>query len=118
MYGVPADLNLAFLHGTELVQVCLGQHQVQFHFHPAGTISVEGGWELLDAFGTRIDSSQGGPERPPHQLHRLLGRRVVVSEVAAPRWFALQFDGGEVLRIFDDSEHFESFSIQPGNTIV
>ena len=40
MYGVPADLDLAFLHGAELIQVCLGQYQLQFHFHPAGSISV------------------------------------------------------------------------------
>ena len=55
MYGVPVDLDLSFLHGAELIQVCLGQHQLQFHFHPVGSISVEGGWELRDAAGVRID---------------------------------------------------------------
>ena len=118
MYGVPADLDLAFLRGAELIQVCLGLFQVQFHFQPAGSISVEGGWELLDADGTRIDGSHDLPERPPYQLHRLLSQRVAGSEVAAPKWFALRFDGGEVLRIFDDSEQYESFSIQPGNIFV
>ena len=118
MYGVPADLDLLFLHGAELIQVCLGQYQLQFHFHPAGSISVEGGWELLDPAGLRIDGSHDGPERPPYQLHRLLGRRVTASEIAAPRWFAIQFDGDEVLRIFDDSEQYESFAIQPGNIFV
>jgi hypothetical protein len=43
---------------------------------------------------------------------------VVDTEVSAPRWFALRFNGGEVLRVFDDSEQFESFSIQPGSIIV
>lgn len=118
MYGVPAGLDLAFLHGAELIQVCLGQYQVQFHFHPAGSISVEGGWVLLDAAGERIDGSQEGSERPPYQLHRLLGRRVAASDVAAPSWFALQFEGGEVLRIFDDSQQYESFTIQPGNIFI
>jgi hypothetical protein len=51
MYGVPTDLDLSFLHGALLIQVCLGQHQVQFHFHPTGSIAVEGGWELRDAAG-------------------------------------------------------------------
>jgi hypothetical protein len=118
MHGVPTNLDLAFLHGATLIQVCLGQYQVQFRFHPAGSISVEGGWELLESAGTRIDGSHDGPERPPYQLHRLLGRQVAASEVAAPKWFALRFDGGEVLRIFDDSEQYESFSIQPGNIFV
>lgn len=118
MYGVPADLDLAFLHGAELIQVCLGQYQVQFHFEPAGSISVEGGWELRDAAGAVIDGRHDGPDRPPYQVHRLLGQRVAGSEVSAPDWFALRFAGGNVLRVFDDSEQHESFSIQPGNIVV
>jgi hypothetical protein len=43
MYGVPANLDLTFLHGAKLTQVCLGQYEVQFHFHPIGSILVEGG---------------------------------------------------------------------------
>ena len=118
MNGVPADLNIAFLHGSELIQVCLGQNQLQFHFHPAGSISVEGGWELRDAAGARIDGCHDGPDRPPYQLHRLLGRRVVASEVSAPAWFALRFEGGGVLRVFDDSPQYESFQIEPGGIIA
>jgi hypothetical protein len=118
MYGVPADLDLSFLHGALLIQVCLGQHQVQFHFHPIGSVSVEGGWELRDAAGVWIDGTVDGAERPPCRSDRLLGQRVVGTEVSAPRWFALRFNGGEVLRVFDDSEQFESFSIQPGNIFV
>jgi hypothetical protein len=118
MYGVPADLDLAFLHGGELIQVCLGLHEVQFHFHPTGSISVQGGWELLAPDGVCMDRSDDGPDRLPYELHRLLGHRVVGGEVFAPEWFALRFDGGEVLRVFDDSAQYESFSIQPGNIYV
>ncbi len=118
MYGVPADLDLSFLHGTVLIQVCLGQHQVQFHFHPTGSIFVEGGWELRDAAGEWMDGTTEGVERPRCRSDRLLGGRVAGSEVSAPRWFALRFDGGEVLRVFDDSEQYESFQIEPGGIIV
>jgi hypothetical protein len=118
VYGVPSDLDLSFLHGTELIQVCVGLNQLQFHFHPTGSISVEGGWELRDANGVRIDGRDDGPDRPPLQVHRLLGGRVAGSEVFAPKWFALRFEGGEILRVFDDSAQYESFSIQPGNIFV
>lgn len=111
MYGVPADLDLTYLHDAELIQVCIGQYQVQFHFHPKGSISVEGKWELVDAGGHRIDGQQDGPDRPPYQLHRLLGRRVVGSEVHATEWCALQFDDRCVLRLFDDQPQYESFQI-------
>jgi hypothetical protein len=118
MHGVPTDLDLTFLRGAELIQVCLGRHQVQFHFHPAGSISVEGKWELLDAAGARIDQSDDGPDRPPYQLHRLLGLTVVDIDVSAPDWLALRFEGGCVLRIFGDSEQYESFQINPSGIVA
>jgi hypothetical protein len=117
LYGLPANLDLSFLVGAELIQVCLGLHQVQFHFHPVGSISVEGGWELLEE-GNCIDRRHHGPERPPYQLHRLLGRKVVRSEISPPHEFALVFDSGEMLRVFDDSRAHESFSIQPIDVFV
>jgi hypothetical protein len=118
VYGVPANLDLAFLHDAELIQICLGQYQLQFHFHPTGYISVEGGWELRDVTAAVIDHGYDVPDRPPYQLHRLLHKRVLQTKVFAPEWFELQFDGGYVLRVFDDSQQYESFQIEPGGIIV
>lgn len=119
MYGVPTDLDLSFLQGAEVIQVCLGLHEVQFHFHPAGSVHVQGGWELVGAEGGRIDHGHDRPEqRPPYQIHRLLGRRVAGTEVSPPAWISLRFDDGAVLRIFDDSREHESFQIQPGDIVV
>ena len=118
MYGVPPDLNLGFLHSAELQFVGLGLFQLQFRFHPEGYISIEGRWELRDAAGALVDGRHDSRNRPPYQLHRLLGRRVVGSKVSAPEWFSLQFEGGEVLRIFDDNPYYESFQIEPGGIIV
>jgi hypothetical protein len=118
MYGVPLDLDLSFLHGAELIQICLGLYQLQFHFHPTGLISVEGEWELVNSDGLRIDGWHDGPDRPPYQLRALLGQRVADSVLSAPEWFALRFEGGDTLRVFDDSTQYESFQIHPGNIIV
>jgi len=57
MPGMSADLDLSFLLGAELIQVCLGVWQVQFHFHPPASVAVEGDWELSD------DGGRGGPRR-------------------------------------------------------
>ena len=118
MYGVPANLDLTFLHGASLIQICLGQFQVQFHFHPVGRIYVEGGWELLGAAGETLDRSYDETDRPPYELHRLLGEEVTSTEILAPDWFSITFDSGLVLRVFDDSEAYESFQIQPGDLVV
>jgi hypothetical protein len=118
VYGVPAALDLAFLRGAELIQVCLGAYQLQFHFHPVGDISIQSGWELLDAGGTRIDGAPIRTDGAPYRLHELLSRTVVAFEVRAPEWFSITFDCGSTLRVFDDDSNFECFSLQPGNVFV
>jgi hypothetical protein len=65
MYGVPPDLNLGFLHGSELQFIGLGLFQLQLHFHPEAFISIEGRWELRDAAGEWIDGRHESPDRPP-----------------------------------------------------
>jgi hypothetical protein len=127
MYGVPRDLDLSRFLGAELIQVCLGVHQVQFRFQAAGTtggkegfrgISAEGRWEFRDAAGRIVDSAGPNEEREAYRVHRLLGHIVEGAELDAPRSFALRFAGGDELRIFDDSDRYESFSIQPGDIFI
>jgi hypothetical protein len=118
MLGIPADLDLSFLCGAEVIQVCLGIWQVQIHFAPSASIAVEGDWELADEEGRIIDRSSDTMREQPFHLHLLLQRVVVGAEVCAPLSFALRFTGGLVLRVFVRSDGYESFSIQPGNIFV
>jgi hypothetical protein len=65
MYGVPADLDLSRFQGAELIQICLGEFQIQFHFHRNGTISAEGKRELRNA---SADVKNDGLEaKAPHR---------------------------------------------------
>jgi hypothetical protein len=119
MYGVPSNLNLKRFHGATLTQVAIGEFQIQFHFTaPELSISVEGDWRLTNPAGEVIDRSLPNGERDSFRLHRLLGRTVLDSEVNAPKFFALRFDNGWSLTVFDSSEQYESFSIQPGDIFV
>jgi len=118
VYGVPEDLDLQFLHGAEVIQVCIGLYQVQFIFHPEANVSVEGEWILYAADGSQLDRSRPSPRQEAFQLHRLLGQRVAETRVSSPSWIDLQFESGDLLRIFDSSQEYESFSIQPGNIFI
>src|SRR5438874_2055711 len=118
MPEIPADLDLSFLRGAELIQVCLGMWQVQFHFVPTASIVVEGEWELADEAGRVIDRSSDTVREQPFHLHLLLQRIILGVEVSAPLSLALRFTGGLVLRVFVRSDGSESFSIQPGNIFV
>ena len=59
MRGVPANLPLQPFVGQTLIQVSLGEFQLQFHFSEAGCISVEGNWQLVDSSGGVVASRHG-----------------------------------------------------------
>jgi hypothetical protein len=57
-------------------------------------------------------------ERSTYKVHRLLGKRVTGHDLNAPESFKLHFENGLALTVFDDSDRYESFSIQPGDIFV
>jgi hypothetical protein len=113
MHGVPPDLNLSSFKDATLIQLGIGEYQIQFHFNPESSISVEGRWELRDSADTLIDSGARDSitKREALHLHTILGKRVVSYSVSAPDSFSLRFGSGHLLTIFDDSKQYESFSI-------
>jgi hypothetical protein len=117
LHGVPANLDLAPFTGASLHRIDIGKWIIHFQFdmHPVGVIGVEGEWELLDSQGTVIDHQQEPTEREAYRLHHLLLCDVVSAHVQAPEWFSLTFDNDMVLKVYDASRQYESFSIQPGN---
>jgi len=106
MYGIPANLDLSSFKGTTLIQLAVGEFQIQFHFHPEGRISVEGKWELRDLADVLLDD--GGRAsisgRESLHLHVLLGKRVESYSVNPPDSFSIRFASGHVLTVFDDSK--------------
>jgi hypothetical protein len=118
MYGVPADLPLHRFLGQECNQIGIGRFQLQFHFSTAGSIYVESRWALSDSSGKVIDQSQDHAERHRYCVHKIIDSPVSRFAIDAPRSFTLYFGNGYSLTVFDDSEQFESFSIEPGNIYV
>lgn len=63
MYGVPPDLDLSHFKSGVLIQLCIGEFEPQFHFHPSASISGEGKWELRDETGLLVDGFERGAKR-------------------------------------------------------
>ena len=112
MHGVPKDLPLAVLVGDSLVQICIGQNELIFRFRDAGSITVQGEWELTDIAGQVIDRSMEQAARDVYRIHAILGSPVTSFLVESPAWFSLTFASGATLRVFDDSAAYESFSVE------
>jgi hypothetical protein len=118
MHGVPINLPISCFVSCTLDQVCIGEHQLQFHFSGerglgGGRISVEGGWELRDSGNTVVDSAREHAERADYRIHLIISRTVCSFTIDAPHSFQLVFDSGHRLTIWDDNEHYESFSVYP-----
>lgn len=111
MYGVPTDLPIQPFVGQDLNQICLTRFQIQLHFSGAGSIGVEGGWEIRDGTGNLLDSAEPHESRESYRIHRLIDVPVAGFSIDPPRSFTLSFANGLALTVFDDSEQYESFSV-------
>jgi hypothetical protein len=126
VYGVPSDLDLTPFLGARLINVCLGLANTLFVFEMSALdyakVNVEGRWEAVDPDGRVL----GGRSRPEgnHRLEAtlaltdLLGRLVEASALDPPRSFELRLSGGVGLRFYDDSDEFESMTIEPGAYVI
>jgi hypothetical protein len=123
VYGLSADLDLSFLVGREVIQVCLGSSQVQLHFSALDVmrgdyveIFVES--ELTHISSSGVESSYVILTASAPMLTALLGATVNGASREAPGTLCLQFETGDRLKIHDNSEHYESYQIKQGNKLI
>jgi Family of unknown function (DUF6188) len=110
MYGIPHDIDLSFLVGAELIQVCVGSNQIQMQFVPDRlSILVVSDLTLLAPPEPAKVVTQF--PRDAGALLPLLGRKVAGWKRSSDRTLDLTFDDGVCLTLSDDSDHYESFEI-------
>jgi hypothetical protein len=61
--------------------------------------------------GDIVDRAEEHETRESYRIHRLIDIAVARFSIDPPASFALFFDNGLALTVFDDSEQYESFSI-------
>lgn len=118
MHGVTEGIDLSKFAGTTLERVSIGLHQIAFDFDPGCSIASEGRWLLLGPDGSVVDESEEPGERDAYRVHVCLGQRVIAAAPEPPDAISIAFETGYVLRFVDDSEHYESFHVQPGDVHV
>ena len=111
MNRIPKGLDLTPLRGLEVIQVAIGQYEVILQFHPTGAITLEGAWVLKDKEGTLVDQSMEHSARDAWRIHKIIGRKISECVVKDDRHLDVHFED-LVLEIEDDSDHYETFSIE------
>jgi Family of unknown function (DUF6188) len=117
VYGLPDDFALPSFRGARLVQIAIGQHQVQLNFDgDSRSVCIESKYTLEDPTRGREEFTDmpGGAA----QLAALLGTHL--DDVSGTRdgTLKLSFATGITVVIFDDSSHYESYQIRDGDRLI
>ena len=110
MYGLPESVDLGFLSGSTLVQICVGENDLILNFYKDVSITVESCVGCED--GSGAVQRFGDFRQAAGMLFAFLGQDVRVAVRASQTTLVLEFESGKRIEIYDDSEQFESFVIR------
>lgn len=117
MYGIPADIDWSFMIGAEAIQICIGKYDVIINYFKDISISMGDCFEYISD-GVELASD---PElsRRATSLVGLLGAVVGRVDVEDGKVLILTFTNGDVLKVVDVEERYESFTVcGPGMNLV
>lgn len=111
MHYFPPASELQFLVGKQVSQIALDPHSVQFRWDGGGQITAQWDLEHVDQDGSVHRYDCVAHTAPPLALHRLLNASVSMIDVQ-PLCLTLEFDGGQLLRLFTEVGNYECGLIQ------
>jgi len=117
LYGLPEHFDPTGFIGRSLEIVSFTANTVHLVFDGDYSLTVESSFEHRREGRGKGPVRFGVPVRDPC-LVSLIGRPVVSAEVERPGTLYLQFDDGQTLRCFDDSQDYESYKINCGGTEI
>ena len=112
MRGIPRDLDLPGLVGSNLHMVSLGKFDVTFqwncglHIQATGSVFVSKGGEVI----ARWREGDGWDDL---RYQQVLNGNVSGFEVLSEQELVIRFEGGNEIHLFDDSDQYESLKIWP-----
>lgn len=112
---IPDDFDLTPLVGAELLQVCLGEYQIQLQFEkPDLSCHIEGGGKVSLESGDRSSELFHGKWTTSHGLEQLVGMPLTAWSRRSPNQFTLTFTSGAVLVFETQESQYEDFTVQLG----
>jgi hypothetical protein len=115
MFGSPKNVDLGFLKGKELFQICIGQYQLQYHFDGDVSISTES--EFIFYNKSIRHDLKSSPEAASI-ITALLGKSIVDFEIDAEGTLQIRFSNGDGLALFDDNRGYECYQITNAKTLI
>ncbi len=116
MHGLPKNIDLTFFRGKRLLQLCVGLNEVIINFDVGVSITAECRIRVDAPDGTSrayIDSTDAATG-----LFDLLQRAVESVEGRTDGELILRFDNNWVVHLYDESAHYESYTIHNGDDVI
>jgi hypothetical protein len=108
MYGIPPELNLDFMVGSETTQIRVGQHDVQFTF---GKVDFRVQSRIvLSKNGIELGAWESG-KWPDASFFEVMNVPVSSVQVQESKIIRINLVNGVSLKILDDSDQFETIQI-------
>lgn len=104
------------MEGRVLEQLCFGRHELILNFDDGLSITVEGAAGITLAGDS--ESVVADPLDIASVLVGLISDTVRTTEVKDARSFSIEFARGQVLRLIDSSERYESFQVRHGDRLI
>ncbi len=121
MYGLSKDKDLGFMLNKDLLQVCVGLHEVILNFDGDMSILTQCTFEVIaEVFSPGgTPNSQQAALGSPSSFLPLLGAKIVAVENVGDQRLILRFSEGTTVILHEDNSNFESYQITaPGQEII
>jgi hypothetical protein len=117
MYGLPVDIDLDFLRGKELLQVCVGFNDLILNFEGNVAFSITSQCRY-ECNGKSIDIDNYPSSAS--LICSMLGKKIIDANSIESKHLRLKLDNECHFIIYDDNEHYESYLIKgsPNGDII
>ncbi len=117
MYGIPENLDLQDIVGSDIQRICIGRYNVRFIFFGERSINVEGDIEILDSqvVCAKWDALNGWTSTA---FQKLLNLPILTYRVSSHTCLEIAFENNLLLRLHDSSDQYESMQIYPEAIII
>lgn len=117
MFGLPKDFDGSIFLSRTLEQICLNENTIYFHFDRGIFISVESAYSYFEADLVSDDQLTEVPKFDANVL-RLLGKSIRRATGSSDGTLSLVFETGQMLKIFDTSDQYESYKMDFDNKTI
>lgn len=112
MYGIPDNFDPSFFVGATPDSISFGSCVINLHLSdPTIQVRIMGSYDHAGPDDAWLDKVHELPVAES-RLMRIAGKQITAAVVESAQALVLTFADGQLLRILDDSEGYESFLVE------